>query len=108
MLRILLGLLVLAATCVAQEFRATISGRVTDSQGAVIGGVKINATHIGTEAKFETVSDADGLYTVPFLPPGNYRLTAEHPRFKRYLRVNIEAGTNERLRMDNHLELGDV
>ena len=83
MRRIITGILMLAATAVAQEFRATMSGRVSDSQNAVIAGAKIVATQIGTEAKFETVSGADGLYTIPFLPPGTYRLTAETPGFKR-------------------------
>src|SRR5436309_13585003 len=94
MRQMLVGLLVLAATSVAQEFRATISGRVSDSQNAVIAGVKIIATQIGTEAKFETVSAADGLYTIPFLPPGSYRLTAEVAGFKRYVHDNIAAGAN--------------
>src|SRR2546425_10822028 len=100
MRQILVALLVLAATSVAQEFRATISGRVSDSQNAVIAGAKIIATQIGTEAKFETVSAADGLYAIPFLPPSNYRLTAEVTGFKRYVRDNIAAGANERLGVD--------
>src|SRR5712691_11783858 len=108
MRHILAGLLVLAATSAAQEFRATISGRVSDPQNAVIAGVKIVATQIGTEAKFETVSAADGLYTIPFLPPGSYRLTAENAGFKRYVRDNLAAGANERLGVDIQMELGAV
>ncbi len=108
MRHILAGLLVLAATSVAQEFRATISGRVIDSQNAVIAGAKIIATQIGTEAKFETVSASDGLYTIPFLPPGSYRLTAESAGFKRYVRDNFAAGANERLGVDIQMEVGAV
>ena len=67
----------LAATLGAQEFRATITGRVSDSQNAVVAAVKIIATETGTQAKYETVSGADGQYTIPFLSPGKYRLTAE-------------------------------
>ena len=59
----------------------------------MIGGAKVIATQIGTEARFETVSASDGLYTIPFLPPGSYRLTAEIARFKRYLRDNLAAGS---------------
>lgn len=55
---------------------------------------------IGTEAKFEAVSATDGLYAIPFLPPGSYRLTAESPGFKRYVRDNFAAGANERLGVD--------
>src|SRR5450432_2079729 len=88
---------IFAATCAAQEFRATVSGRVTDSQNAVIASVKITAVQVGTEAKFETVTDSDGLYTIPFLPPATYRISAEAPGFKHYIRDNVAAGANERL-----------
>ncbi len=98
----------LAALSVAQEFRATISGRVSDSQGAVIAGAKILATQVDTQAKFETVSATDGLYTIPFLPPGAYRLVVEISGFKRYVRENIAAGANERLGIDIVMELGAV
>jgi hypothetical protein len=108
MRQILAGLLVFAATSVAQEFRATISGRVSDSQNAVIAGAKIIATQIGTEAKFETVSAGDGLYTIPFLPPGSYRLTAENAGFKRYVRDNFAVGANERLGVDIQMEVGAI
>lgn len=108
MRKLVAGLLLLGAVVSAQEFRATISGRVTDTQEAAIGGVKIMAVHISTAAKFETVSAADGLYTLPFLPPGAYRLTAENAGFKKYLRDNFPVGANERLGVDIQLEVGAV
>jgi Carboxypeptidase regulatory-like domain len=70
-------LLPFAATCTSQEFRATISGRITDAQNSVVPSVRTSVVQIGTEAKFETASDHEGLYTVPFQPPAAYRLTAE-------------------------------
>jgi len=98
----------LPATCLSQEFRATISGRITDAQNSVVAAVKITAVQIGTEARFEAVSDHDGLYTIPFLPPATYRLTAEAPGFKRYVRENLAAGSNERLGIDIQMEVGAV
>lgn len=98
----------LGATLMSQEFRATVSGRVTDSQNAVIAGVKIIVTQIGTEAKFETASAADGLYTLPFLQPGTYRLTAEVQGFKRYVRDTLAVSANQRIGVDIQMELGAV
>src|SRR5207302_4847719 len=69
MRQVFITLLLLTATCTGQEFRATISGRVTDAQNSVVPAVRISVVQIGTEAKFETVSDHDGLYAIPFLPP---------------------------------------
>lgn len=97
-----------AALLSAQEFRATISGRISDGQGAVVAGVKVTATQLGTEAKFESTSDSDGLYTIPFLPPATYRLAAEAAGFKRYVRESLPAGANERLGIDIQLEVGAV
>jgi len=101
-------LLLFAATCRGQEFRATISGRVIDAQSSAVPSVKISVVQIGTQAKFEAVSDHEGLYTIPFLPPATYRLTAEAAGFKRYVRDNLAAGANERLGIDVQMEVGAV
>src|SRR5262245_9240809 len=108
MRRVFSALVFFAITCTAQEFRATISGRVTDSQNAVISGAKITVTNVGTQSKFEAMSAADGLYTIPFLPPGTYRLTAESAGFKRYVRDTLAAGANERLGIDIQMEVGAI
>src|SRR5712692_1752783 len=108
MRQFLAAAVMLAATCAAQEFRATVSGRVTDSQNAVMTGVKVTAVQLGTEAKFETVTDSDGLYTIPFLPPATYRISAAAPGFKRYVHDNLAAGANERLGVDIQMEVGAV
>ena len=71
--------LLLPHNAVAQEFRGTISGLVTDPSGAVVPGasVQVLETHTGTISK--TVSDHKGQYVVPFLTPGNYSITAIVP-----------------------------
>lgn len=53
-------LLLTAILCPAQEFRSTLSGIVTDSQGAVIAGAKLAAKQKETGAEFQTVSGQDG------------------------------------------------
>jgi len=92
----------------AQEFRSTLSGRILDAQGAVVPGARVVATQVETSANYQTVADNDGLYTLPFLPPGDYRLTAEHTGFKRYVREGIRVSTNERIPIDITLEVGQV
>jgi len=92
----------------AQEYRATVSGRIIDPQDASIPGVKVTALQVETGAKFETVSGADGLYTLPFLPPAQYRVTAEISGFKRYQRDGVQAGANERIGLDIQMEVGQV
>ncbi len=97
-----------ALTAMSQEYRATLSGRITDQQGAVIAGVKVIATQVETGSKSETISGADGLYTVPFLPPAAYRVTAEASGFKKYDRTGVQLGANERVGLDIEMALGQM
>src|SRR5712692_9754345 len=106
-LKLVLCCLICAAAW-SQEFRATITGRVVDAQGAVVPNTKITATLISTGAKSETVSGADGGYTIPFLTPGAYRLEAQVAGFKRYVREGLDVSTGERVGLDIRLELGPV
>ncbi|MCC6540321.1 MAG: TonB-dependent receptor [Bryobacterales bacterium] len=100
--------LCLVASAFAQEYRATLSGRITDPQGAVVPGVKIVAVQVETAAKFETVSGQDGLYTIPFLPPAAYRVTAEAAGFKKYDRTGVQLGANERVGLDIEMIVGQL
>ena len=103
-----LAFVVAALTLCAQEYRATMSGRITDPQGAAIPNVKVVATQTDTGAKFETKSGADGLYTIPFLPPSGYSLTAEASGFKKYDRKGIQLGANERVGLDIEMSIGQM
>ena len=95
-----------AGPSAAQEFRATLSGRVVDAQGAAVPAVKIVITQMETGAKSETLTGNDGLYTMPYLAPGSYQIAAEARGFKRYIREGINLSTNERLALEIVLEVG--
>ena len=94
--------------CRAQEFRGTITGTVLDPQSAVTPQASIVVDEAATGSRFTTVSNADGLFTVPFLPPGVYRLTVEKAGFKRYVREGIEVTAAQKLAIDVRLELGNA
>src|SRR5437870_10847104 len=97
-----------AVAGLAQEFRGSLSGKVIDQQQAVIPGARIHATETETGAKFQTVTNADGTYVLPFLPPGPYSVTVEAAGFKRYVNGNLRITTNEREELDIQLEVGAV
>jgi protocatechuate 3,4-dioxygenase beta subunit len=63
----------------AQIGTSTITGRVTDSTGAVVPNVSIQIIQSGTNFSFTTVSNSEGIYRVPSLQPGRYRVTFESP-----------------------------
>jgi len=67
---------VLAGPCAwAQTNRATITGTVTDSSGAMLVGVEVTATNKDTGVASKTVSNQDGIYVIPDLFPGMYALS---------------------------------
>ncbi len=103
-----LVILCLPAMLAAQEFRGTISGSVVDPQNAFVPNVKIIATEIRTGTKSQTVSDTSGRYTIPFLAPGTYEITAETGGFKRFVQngLSLEIGAHPVL--DIHLQVGDT
>ena len=71
----------------AQEFRATITGRVTDASGAVLAGAAVVATNQGTSQEASTVSDSAGVYTLPLLQPGTYTVSATANGFKKFVQA---------------------
>ncbi len=103
-----LVVLLIAAAAPAQEYRSTLSGRVLDAQQAVVPGAKITLVAVETGARYETVAGAEGQYTVPFLPPGAYNISAEAQGFKRYVREKVQMVTNERRALDINLEIGQI
>ncbi len=92
----------------AQEFRATITGRVTDASGAVIAGAKVEATNQATNQVANTISDTAGVYTIPLLQPGTYTVSASATGFKNYVRANIVLNTGDRTGIDIQMEVGEV
>src|SRR5215475_5760292 len=96
----------LAAVLMAQEFRATVSGHVTDSSGAAIPKVTVQLTNLGTNEVAAAVTNNQGIYSLPFLKPGTYRLTAEVAGFKKYVKDNIVLNVGDAAGIDVGMEIG--
>jgi len=96
------------ASLLAQEFRGTILGRVVDSSGAVVPGVPITITNTSTNTSVKTESASSGNYTVPFLIPGTYRVSAQMTGFKAFVRDRIEVQVQDRIQIEIVLEPGVV
>jgi outer membrane receptor protein involved in Fe transport len=83
----LFGWLLLAGTAHAQN--AQMAGTVTDQTGGVVPGVTVTARNQETGFLRAGVTDADGSYRLPALPPGTYTLTVELPGFSTESRADI-------------------
>ena len=91
-----------------QEYRATMLGTVTDSSGAVIPETHITVVNRDTGVANGTLTNSEGSWSIPFLPPGVYELRAEQPGFKTFQRSPIELRVNDRVRIDVVLEVGQL
>jgi hypothetical protein len=100
--------LVLPCAAFAQEFRGTFSGAVTDAQGAGLAKAKIVVTETQTGVKSTAVAELTGEYTIPFLSPGIYEITAEAPGFKKSVRRGITLSAGAHPIIDIRMEIGSV
>jgi hypothetical protein len=92
----------------AQEFRATISGTVSDPTGAVIPGASVVVQETQTGTINRTTSDNAGQYVVPFLLPGEYTITATKKGFETYERTGIKLQAQEHPIVNLALPVGNA
>ena len=92
----------------AQESRAVVLGRVTDSSGAAVPGAKVIAQSLDTNITTSSVANADGGFQLNYLQPGPYKITVEATGFKKSSRDSIDVRVGDRLALDFSLEVGAV
>jgi len=92
----------------AQDFRATISGIVTDRTGAAVPNAKVRAIHKATGEVAATTTDRDGFYTLPYLQPSTYRIEAEAEGFNLQRFENVALMVAEKRDLPIALALGKV
>jgi len=99
-------LVLLASTSRLAAQGGVIRGRVTDSTGAVIVGADIRVVNTETNVAASTRSNQDGNYQAPFLNPGNYYVTVDHPGFKKAERQGIRISVSSQVALDFTLDVG--
>ena len=96
----------LARPAFSQDPRGAINGRITDSSGAAMPGVTVTAKNVATNGTSTTVTNGDGDYSILYLTPGLYSVTAELSGFKKLVRDGIEVRIGDRLNVDLRLDVG--
>lgn len=92
----------------AQAIFGTVVGNVADPSGAPVPGATIEVTSLSTSEVRSTVSGGSGTYSVPSLPPGNYRVQVELPGFKQFIRTSVQVQADVTTRVDAALQIGNV
>jgi hypothetical protein len=90
----------------AQALYGSITGTVSDAQGAAIPGATVTATNTGTGNQVSAVTDSDGNYTFRNLLPGTYDLGASLQGFRELKQTGLRVAANTSVRVELKLEVG--
>jgi hypothetical protein len=89
----------------SQVATSTITGRVTDTTGAVIPGTSITLMRADTGLVLHANTNGDGLYTFPSLATGAYTVEASHANFKT-TKASLTLAVDQTAQMDLMLPVG--
>jgi hypothetical protein len=101
-------LLAFALSAAAQSNKGTITGTVTDPNGAVVKDAKVVVTNVADGQTREAMSSDDGTYSIPALDPGVYRITVDASGFSQSVIEEVKLDTNARQAIDVVLTAGGV
>jgi hypothetical protein len=102
MLLVVLG----AASCFAQQ--ATVQGVVSDASGALIPAAKISVRNVNTGTTQSVETNTQGFFSIPFLVPGVYEVSAAAQGFSPQTRTGLQLDVNMTARVDFTLAVGAV
>ena len=101
-------LLLISSGLFAQTNTGSITGTVHDQQSAVMEGVKLTVTNLATNVKQTATSSNAGVYSLPALEPGTYRIAAEIAGFNKLTREPIQVETSKTVTVDLEMAVGNT
>ncbi len=105
---VVMVLLCFASLVRAQMETASLSGRVTDPQGAVVPHAVIEAIENDTNIKTTTETNDAGLYYLSSLHPGSYRLVVSKDGFRQIIQADVVLHVQDVLTLNFGLQIGSV
>ena len=92
----------------SQVDTGVLSGRVTDASGSVVPNAQITVVNASTNFESSTLTNTDGLFRVPSLQPGPYRVQIKGNGFKVYNRSGLDLKVGDNLSLDVVMEVGAI
>jgi hypothetical protein len=105
-LYLLLSILCITTTVIAQSTDATVSGLVLDPSGRVIPNADIEILNESTGVLYSGKTNETGIYTVSILPPGQYRLQVSKIGFKSLIKPGIVLNVQSAVALNFTLPIG--
>ncbi len=107
-LAITLCLLIFSITAIAQSSTATLSGTVSDQNGDVIPGASVAVINIAQGFQRTAISNSEGVFVVPLLPPGTYTVKAEQKGFNPAEVRDVVLNVNDQVTLRIQLPVGSI
>ena len=92
----------------AQVLYGTLTGNVTDPNGAVVEGAHVTAVSPQTGFTRNSTTNGSGIYQFSDLQPGTYTLTVDAPGFTQFRQQNITVNVNQTARIDAQIGVQQV
>ena len=103
---VIFAVLIFTSSVLAQSTGGRIIGRVSDSTGAVVGGVTVKLMNDATGVSRDTRTDQNGDYTFLEVVPGNYRAEFSQQGFKKNINRSVTLELNQVLTLNATLQPG--
>ena len=100
--------LVLVAPVAAQHQLGAIQGTIVDATGGVLPGVAITVTNLATGVSRTTTSNDSGVYRVPSVEPGRYKVSAEIQGFRTAAQNDVTVSVGATLGVNFTMQTGSV
>src|SRR6267378_1701240 len=95
-------------SAIAQTNTAEIAGEVRDSQGGVLPGATVTASHAGSGFRVVRVSDQVGRFFMPGLPVGEYVIVVELQGFRQFTQKGLVLNLGQKIDLPVTLQLGSL
>jgi len=101
-------IVLLAPRAQAQTTMASVSGHVADQSGGAVPGADVQITNADTHIGVSAKTNADGIYVIPSLKPGNYVMKVSKAGFRTVTIANMTLNVQENLSRDFALQVGST
>lgn len=91
-----------------QTYTGTITGVVSDAQGAKVAGAKVTLTNLATKETRALDSNEEGRYTFAQLQPGLYSIQVTMAGFQESVTKSIELSASQTREVNSSLVVGQV
>jgi hypothetical protein len=105
---LLAAVLAVPTLLLAQAQFASFTGTVSSKDGQPVPSVEVVATNQATGVTYSAKTNNDGIYTIPSLPIGTYKVVAQVQGFQKYETNPIRLESGQIARLDIPLTVGGI